>query len=193
MDVLNRHVAQRRSPKHVLVDNGSEFTGRLMDLWAYHHGTRIDFSRPGKPTDNIFIETFNGSLRDECLNIQWFDQLEQDKWILEAWCRDYNESRPRSYLNDLNRSNMSARSITWSKFKASQPSKTNRRNRSKSPSGSRGPFSQASIGSKFPGQVKVTRSCFFDQLFSRKAERTLLSFDPMKTWHLSVDGIAKWR
>jgi putative transposase len=57
VDVLNRLVAQRGSPKYVFVDNGSEFTGRLMDMWAYHHGVRIDFSRPGKPTDNSFIET----------------------------------------------------------------------------------------------------------------------------------------
>jgi transposase InsO family protein len=51
----------------VFVDNGSEFSGRLMDLWAYHHGVQIDFSRPGKPTGNSFVETFNGSFRDECL------------------------------------------------------------------------------------------------------------------------------
>jgi putative transposase len=101
VDVLNRLVAQRGSPRHVFVDNGSEFTGRLMDMWAYHHGVRIDFSRPGKPTDNSFIETFNGSLRDECLNVHWFDQLGQAKGILEAWRRDYNESRPHSSLNDL--------------------------------------------------------------------------------------------
>lgn len=51
----------------------AEFTGQLMDLWAYHHGVRIDFSRRGKPTDNAFIETFNGTLRDECLNLHWME------------------------------------------------------------------------------------------------------------------------
>jgi len=50
----------------------AKFTGRLMDMWAYHHGVRLDFSRPGKPTDNGFVESFNGSLRDECLNLHWF-------------------------------------------------------------------------------------------------------------------------
>ena len=66
---LNRLVAHRGRLKVVFTDNGSEFTGRLLDLWAYHHQVRLDFSRPGKPTDNCFVETFNGSLRDECLNV----------------------------------------------------------------------------------------------------------------------------
>jgi len=98
---LNRLVAQRQAPKCLFVDNGSEFSGRLLDLWAYHHHTRIDFSRPGKPTDNCHIETFNGSFRDECLNLHWFATLEEAKAIIEAWRRDYNESRPHSTLNDL--------------------------------------------------------------------------------------------
>ena len=74
--VCNQLVARRGAPKCVLVDNGSEFSGQTLDLWAYHHGVQIDFSRPGKPTDNCFIETFNGSLRDECLNVHWFESLE---------------------------------------------------------------------------------------------------------------------
>jgi len=73
----------------------------LLDLWAYHHHARIDFSRPGKPTDNCHIETFNGSFRDECLNLHWFETLEEAKAIIEDWRRDYNESRPHSTLNDL--------------------------------------------------------------------------------------------
>jgi putative transposase len=99
--VLNRLVVLRGAPKTVFVDNGSEFTGRLMDMWAYHHGVRLDFSRPGKPTDNSFVETFNGSLRDECLNVNWFAPLEEAKRALEAWRRDYNASRPHSSLKDL--------------------------------------------------------------------------------------------
>jgi putative transposase len=101
VEVLNRLAALHGAPKYVFVDNGSEFTGRLMDMWAYHHGVRLDFSRPGKPTDNSFVETFNGSLRDECLNVHWFESLTEAKRILEAWRRDYNESRPHSSLNDL--------------------------------------------------------------------------------------------
>jgi len=98
---LNRLAAQRRAPKYLFVDNGSEFSGRLLDLWAYHHQARIDFSRPGKPTDNCHIETFNGSFRNECLNLHWFETLEDAKVTIEAWRQDYNESRPHSTLNDL--------------------------------------------------------------------------------------------
>ena len=75
VDVPNKLVRRRGAPTYLFADNGAEFTGQLVDLWAYHHGTRIDFSRPGKPTDNAFIETFNGSLRDECLNLHWFESL----------------------------------------------------------------------------------------------------------------------
>jgi putative transposase len=99
--VLNRLVARNGKPAVVLADNGSEFTGRLMDLWAYHHQVRIDFSRPGKPTDNSFIETFNGSLRDECLNVHWFRSLDEAKTIIEAWRIDYNESRPHMAHNGV--------------------------------------------------------------------------------------------
>ena len=101
IEVLNRLVIQRGAPRRVFVDNGSEFTGRLMDMWAYHHQVRLDFSRPGKPTDNCFVETFNGSLRDECLNTHWFDSIGQARAILEAWRVDYNESRPHSALKEL--------------------------------------------------------------------------------------------
>jgi len=83
--VLNRLVRRRGAPKYLFADNGAEFTGQLVDLWAYHHGTRIDFSRPGKPTDNAFIESFNGSLRDECLNIHWFETLAEAQRLIEAW------------------------------------------------------------------------------------------------------------
>ena len=98
--VCNQLVARRGAPKRVLVDNGSEFSGQTLDLWAYHHGVRIDFSRPGKPTDNCFIETFNGSLRDECLNVHWFESLKEAKEKIEAWRRDYNESRPHQALRE---------------------------------------------------------------------------------------------
>ena len=99
--MLNRLIARHGAPKFVFVDNSSEFTGRLMDMWAYHHQVRIDFSRPGKPTDNGHVETFNGSLRKECLNIHWFESLAEAKAMVEAWRRDYNEVRPHSALKDL--------------------------------------------------------------------------------------------
>ncbi len=100
MGVLNRLVRRRGAPKYLFADNGAEFTGQLVDLWAYHHGTRIDFSRPGKPTDNAFIESFNGSLRDDCLNIHWFETLAEAQRLIEAWRIDYNESRPHMALGN---------------------------------------------------------------------------------------------
>jgi putative transposase len=100
VEVLNRLVRQHGAPKYLFADNGAEFTGHLVDLWAYHHKTRIDFSRPGKPTDNAFIETFNGSFRDECLNLHWFKSLDEAKVEIEAWRRDYNESRPHMALGN---------------------------------------------------------------------------------------------
>jgi putative transposase len=84
----------------LFVDNGAEFTGHLVDLWAYHQGVRIDFSRPGKPTDNAYIETFNGSFRDECLNLHWFATIAEAQGLIEAWRREYNESRPHMALGN---------------------------------------------------------------------------------------------
>jgi len=97
---LNRIVAKRTAPKCLFVDNGSEFSGQMLDLWAYHHQTRIDFSRPCKPTDNCFIETFNGSLPDERLNVNWFSSLTEVQSIVEAWRIDYNEIRSHMALKD---------------------------------------------------------------------------------------------
>lgn len=101
VSALNRIAARRGAPRHLFVDNGSEFSGRLLDMWAHHYRAKIDFSRPGKPTDNCHIETFNGSFRDECLNLHWFETLGEAKAIVEAWRRDYNESRPHSALKEL--------------------------------------------------------------------------------------------
>lgn len=71
-----------------------------MDRWAYENGVVLDFSRPGKPTDNPFIESFNGSFRDECLNIHWFLSLEDAQEKIEHWRQDYNQQRPHSSLNN---------------------------------------------------------------------------------------------
>ena len=99
--VCNRLVAHRGAPGRIFADNGSEFSGKLFDLWAYHHKVQIDFSRPGKPTDNCFIETFNGSMRDECLNVNWFETIDEAKVKIESWRVDYNESRPHQGLNEM--------------------------------------------------------------------------------------------
>jgi len=99
--VLDRAIARRGRPAAIQVDNGTEFTCNHFDFWAYAHGVRLDFSRPGKPGDNPFIESFNGRLRDECLNVHWFRDLDDARRKIEDWRRDYNETRPHSSLGDL--------------------------------------------------------------------------------------------
>jgi putative transposase len=98
--VLNRLKQQRGVPKVLFCDNGSEFTSQAMDLWAYQNGMKIDFSRPGKPTDNAFVESFNGTFRAECLNAHWFGTLTEAKRLIEAWRQEYNESRPHRSLGE---------------------------------------------------------------------------------------------
>ena len=87
-------------PESIRVDQGSEFVSRDLDLWAYRRGVTLDFSRPGKPTDNAFIEAFNGHLRAECLNTHWFLSLADAREKLEAWRRDYNEVRPHGAIGN---------------------------------------------------------------------------------------------
>jgi putative transposase len=81
-------------------DNGSEFTSQILDLWAYQNGVKIDFSRPGKPTDNAYVESFNGTFRAECLDTHWFGTLAEAKESIEAWRQEYNESRPHRALGE---------------------------------------------------------------------------------------------
>jgi putative transposase len=97
---LNRLKQERGIPKLLFCDNGSEFTSHAMDLWAYRHGVKIDFSRPGKPTDNAFVESFNGTFRAECLDTHWFIDLKEARQLIESWRREYNESRPHRSLRD---------------------------------------------------------------------------------------------
>ena len=82
--------------KTIRLDNGSEFVSRDIDLWAYKRGVTLDFSRPGKPTDNAFIEAFNSKFRAECLNTHWFMNREDACQKVEAWRRYYNTERPHS-------------------------------------------------------------------------------------------------
>jgi putative transposase len=81
-------------------DIGSDFTSHAMELWAYQNEVKIDFLRPGKPTDNAFVEPFNGTFRAECLNTHWFATLLEAKQIIEACRREYNESRPHRSLGE---------------------------------------------------------------------------------------------
>lgn len=93
-------VARRGAPIAITVDNGGEFVSRAMDAWAYAHDVRLDFIRPGKPVENAFIESFNGKLRDECLNANVFGSAIEAQRILDAWRQDYNHVRPHSALRD---------------------------------------------------------------------------------------------
>ncbi len=85
-------------PRRICVDNGPEFVSKALDAWAYRHEVQIIFSRPGKPTDNPFVEAFNSRFRDECLDQHWFASLEEARQIIEAWRVDYNTKRPHGSL-----------------------------------------------------------------------------------------------
>ena len=98
VQTLDRICGQTGYPKMIRVDQGSEFISRDLDLWAYANGVTLDFSRPGKPTDNAFIEAFNGRLRTERLSAHWFMSLPDAREKLERWRRDYNEVRPHSAI-----------------------------------------------------------------------------------------------
>jgi putative transposase len=91
---------QRGAPQMLFCDNGSEFSSPVMDLWAYHNPVKIDFSRPGKPTDNAHVESFNGTLRAECLDAHWFSHLPEAAERIEAWRWEYNASRPHRALGE---------------------------------------------------------------------------------------------
>ncbi len=97
----DRLLKHRGKPKAIRVDNGSEFTSKAMDQWAYFNKVELDFSRPGKPTDNAFIESFNGKFRTEYLNQNWFLSLTDVRDKIEAWRQDYNRTRPHSSLDNL--------------------------------------------------------------------------------------------
>ncbi len=98
--VLDEVTQRRGKPKRIQTDNGPEFISKSLDCWAYWNGVKLDFSRPGKPTDNPYIESFNGRLREECLNQHWFLSLQEAQCTVEAWREDYNRHRPHSALGD---------------------------------------------------------------------------------------------
>ena len=100
VETLERVTKIYGKPKTIRVDNGPEFISKELDLWAYMNDVELDFSRPGKPTDNAFVESFNGSFRAACLNASWFLSLEDARSKCEAWRRDYNEVRPHSSIGN---------------------------------------------------------------------------------------------
>jgi len=100
VEVLGSLALRGRRPETIAIDNGPEFTSKVVDQWAYLNQVELDFSRPGKPTDNAFIEAFNARLRAECLNESWFLSLGDAREKVEAWRRHYNTERPHSALGN---------------------------------------------------------------------------------------------
>ncbi len=97
-EVLDQVVEELGKPERILLDHGPEFVSKVLDLWAYQAKVTLDSSRPGRSTDNAYIESFNGSFRDECLNMNWFLSMEDARAKIESWRRGYNEYRAHSSL-----------------------------------------------------------------------------------------------
>ena len=97
-EALDRVLIGTQAPRSITVDHGTEFQSRALEDWAYRRGVQLDFICPGKPTENAFIESFNGRLRDECLNVHQFTSIEDARAKIEAWRIDYNHHRPHGSL-----------------------------------------------------------------------------------------------
>jgi putative transposase len=96
--VLGEIVELRGRPERIMLDNGPEMIARVLDAWAYEQGIALTFSRPGKPVDNCFVESFHDKFRDECLSVHWFLTLAEARALIESWRQDYNTVRPHSSL-----------------------------------------------------------------------------------------------
>jgi putative transposase len=101
VQVMKKLAHSRGLPQRISCDNGSEFSGGTMDLWAYTSHVQIDFNRRGKPTDNAMVESFNGKFREECLNAHWFESIDDARQKIDAWRWDYNEHRPHRSLEGM--------------------------------------------------------------------------------------------
>ena len=99
--VLDRLALNRGLPEVIRTDNGKEFCGKAMIGWAHASGVQLRLIEPGKPNQNAYVESFNGRLRDECLNEHWFTSLLQARTLIEQWRREYNEERPKRALGGL--------------------------------------------------------------------------------------------
>jgi putative transposase len=99
--ILDGVCARRGTPAVIRSDNGKEFTGRAMLTWAHRRGVALRLIEPGKPNQNAYVESFNGRLRDECLNEHWFTSLAHARAVIEGWRREYNEERPKKSLGGL--------------------------------------------------------------------------------------------
>ena len=99
--VLDRVALNRGLPESIVVDNGPEFISKALDAWAYKRGIKLHFIRPGKPSDNCFIESFNGTFREECLNENWFLNIKDARNIVENWRVEYNRERPHTSIGKI--------------------------------------------------------------------------------------------
>ncbi len=99
--VMDRLAHARGLPKVIRTDNGKEFCGKAMVTWAHERGVQLRLIQPGKPNQNAYIESFNGRLRDECLNEHWFPSVLHARTEIESWRREYNEERPKKALGGL--------------------------------------------------------------------------------------------
>jgi len=99
--VLDRIASERGLPEAIVLDNGPEFRGRALAAWSEERRVRLEFIQPGKPVQNAYVESFNGRLRDECLNANWFTSLSDARRKIETWRQDYNQQRPHSSLHYL--------------------------------------------------------------------------------------------
>jgi putative transposase len=109
--MLDRVAAERGLPEAIVLDNGPEFRGRALAAWSEERGVRLEFIQPGKPVQNAYVESFNGRLRDECLNANWFTSLSDARRKIEAWRVDYNQERPHSSLDYLPPAEFAARHV----------------------------------------------------------------------------------
>ena len=112
-EMLNTIAFRRPLPQLLKTDNASEFAGKMLDKWVYKRGIRIDFSRPGTPMDTATVESFNGRLRQECLNENWFMSLEDTRCKIEAWRVHYNQRHPHSALGWMTPSEVAEKSAGW--------------------------------------------------------------------------------
>lgn len=99
--IMDRFFAEGPLPEIVILDNRPEFSGTSLDAWAAQHGVTLHFSQTGKPVRNTFIESFNGTFRDECLNEHWFLTLQEAQVVIEAWRQEYNAERTDSAIEDM--------------------------------------------------------------------------------------------
>lgn len=101
VSVLEKLAELRELPEVITIDNGPEFAGKVLDEWAYRRGVKLNFIRPGKPIENAYAESFISRLRDECLNENWFINLNHAREVIESWRTDYNDGRPHTSLGGL--------------------------------------------------------------------------------------------